>query len=244
MKTRIVVRIGAGFIFGAALAAVGQNATPSSSAQATPSQAHPARVRVKLDGFDLAAGAKHTSANQIGGASRGIGAVTLFAPNKGLAYSLHPTLQWSGSPDTKYKLEIEDLAAHTTFNVTVEGTSFTYPETAAPLKPSNTYSWKVAPEVELMGGSSDSVLMVIVGGAEREQIAAALAAITQTAEGGDRARAQVYYDNRIWYDAVQAYSILIASHPQDAELHRMRGNIYDQVEVTQKLANQDFAAAK
>src|SRR5277367_1576573 len=126
----------------------GQSTAGSTSGQPTPPAPRPARV--KLDGFDLSQGAqaKH-SANQIGGASRGIGAVKLFAPEKGLAYSLHPTFQWSGSPDTKYKLEIEDLAAHTTFDTTVDGTTFTYPETAAPLKPGSTYSWKVQPEVEM-----------------------------------------------------------------------------------------------
>ena len=168
----------------------------------------------------------------------------LFAPDKGLAYSLHPTFQWSGSPDTKYKLEIEDQATHTTFEVAVDGTTFTYPETAAPLKPGSTYSWKVQPDVDIMGGASDSALIVIAGGPEREQIEAALAAITQTGEPGDRARAQVYFDKRVWYDAAEAYSILIAAHPNDSELHRMRGTLYDQVPATEALADEDFAAAK
>ena len=42
----------------------------------------------------------------------------------------------------------------------------------------------------------------------------------------------------------EAYSILIAAHPDDAELHRMRGTLYDQVPATEKLADQDFAMAK
>jgi hypothetical protein len=209
-------------------------------------------VRVKLDGFDLAPQANHSSltptkhagANQIGGASRGIGAVKLFAPDKGLAYSLHPTFQWSGTPDTKYKLQMENLADHTSFETTVEDTSFTYPETAPALKPGSTYSWSVQPEIDMMGGTSGSAWIVIAGGAERDAIASALAAITQTGEAGDRARAQVYFDKRVWYDAAQAYSILIAAHPDDAELHRMRGTLYDQVPATEKLADQDFAMAK
>lgn len=232
--------------------ASGQASGGSTSSQTAPPQPPPARVRVKLDGFDLSSQsthggltpAKHSGANQIGGASRGIGAVNLFAPEKGLAYSLHPTFQWSGAPDTKYKLHMEDLADHASFDVTVDGTSFTYPETAPALKPGSTYSWSVQPEVELMGGASDSALIVIAGGTERDAIANALAAITQTGEAGDRARAQVYFDKRVWYDAAEAYSILIAAHPDDAELHRMRGTLYDQVPATEKLANQDFAMAK
>jgi hypothetical protein len=218
----------------AAGSATGSHTTP-------PPPPRPARVRVKLDGFDLSSS---KSRNQVGGVSRGVGAVKLFAPAKGLAYSLHPTFQWSGTPDTKYKLHLEDLGDHASFDVTVDGTSFTYPETAPALKPGSTYSWSVQPEIDIMGGTSDSALVVIAGGAERDAIAAALAAITQTGEAGDRARAQVYFDKRVWYDAAQAYSILIAAHPDDAELHRLRGTLYDQVPATEKLADQDFAIAK
>jgi len=244
MKASVIVGIGASILLSAAAMAHAQSAGSPPPAQPPASPSQPARVRVKLDGFDLSSSAKHTGANQIGGASRGIGAVKLFAPDKGFAYSLTPTFQWSGSPDTKYKLEIEDVAAHTTFDTTVDGTTFTYPDTAAPLKPGSTYSWKVQPEVELMGGTSDSALIVIAGGPEREQIAAALAAITQTGEAGDRARAKVYFDKRVWYDAAQAYSILIAAHPNDPELRQMRGALYNSVPATEKLAEADFATVK
>src|SRR5271170_4521918 len=256
MRTPVLVRIVGEAAFGIAIVSLlpyasGQSTGTSTASQTTPAPTQPRPARVKLDGFDLSSQgahsgltpAKHSLANQIGGASRGIGAVKLFAPDKGFAYSLTPTFQWSGSPDTKYKLEIEDVAAHTTFDTTVDGTTFTYPETAAPLKPGSTYSWKVQPEIDIMGGVSDSALIVIAGGPEREQIEAALAAITQTGEPGDRARAQVYFDKRVWYDAAEAYSILIAAHPDDPELHRMRGTLYDQVPATQKLADQDFAMA-
>jgi Domain of Unknown Function (DUF928) len=244
----IIAGIGASMALAVAAQTGGQSSSspPPSPPPASQSQqqSHPTRVRVKLEGFDLASSSKHTGANQIGGASRGIGAVSLFAPDKGLAYSLHPTFQWSGSPDTKYKLELEDMAAHTTYDVTVDGTSFTYPETAPPLKPGDTYSWKVQPEIDMMGAPSGSALIVIAGGPEREQIAAALAAITQTGEAGDRARAQVYFDKRVWYDAAEAYSILVSAHPDDPELHQMRGTLYNSVPATEKLAEADFAMAK
>src|SRR5271170_5237009 len=154
MKALIFIGIGASVALSAAARA--QNASPPPATQPPAQQAQPARVRAKLGGFDLASSARHTGANQIGGASRGIGAVQLFAPDKGLAYSLHPAFQWSGSSNATYKLEIEDLAAHTTFETSVEGTSFTYPDSAPPLKPGSTYSWKVQPEVDMMGGPSVS----------------------------------------------------------------------------------------
>ncbi len=96
----------------------------------------------------------------------------------------------------------------------------------------------------MMGGPSDSALIVIAGGPQREQIEAALAAITQTGDAGDRARARVYFDKRVWYDAAQAYSILIAAHPGDPELRQMRGTLYNSVPATEKLAEADFAMAK
>ena len=257
MRLRVLVRIVGEAAFGIAIvglasAANGQSAATSTTGQTTPTPAPARPARVKLDGFDLSSQgshngltpAKHSLANQVGGASRGIGAVKLFAPDKGLAYSLHPTFQWSGTPDTKYKLHIEDLADHTSFDTTVEGTSFSYPETAPAFKPGNTYSWSVQPEIDIMGGTSDSALIVIAGGPERDAIAAALASITQTGEAGDQARAKVYFDKRVWYDAAEAYTILIAAHPDDSELHKMRGTLYDQVEATQKLADQDFAMVK
>src|SRR5271170_1140888 len=142
MRTPLLVRIAGEAALGAAVlglasSASGQSAGTSTAGQTTPAPTQSRPARVKLDGFDLSSQgahggltpAKHSGANQIGGASRGIGAIKLFAPEKGLAYSLHPTFQWSGTPDTKYKLHIENLVDHTSFDTTVEGTSFTYPET-------------------------------------------------------------------------------------------------------------------
>jgi Domain of Unknown Function (DUF928) len=238
--------LAAGVLCAAAIANGQTAATPAPQSSAPP--AHPARVRVKLDGFDLApqanrgtlAPSKHTGANQIGGASRGIGGVKLYAPDKGLAYSLHPTFQWSGSASAKYKITIEDLAEQTSFETTVEGTTFTYPESATALKPGTTYSWKVQPEVEIMGAPSDPALIVIAGGVERDKIEDALAAIPQTGEENARAQAKIFFDDRLWYDAAHQYSVLIAAHPSDAELHRLRGTLYDQVAATEKLADADF----
>jgi Domain of Unknown Function (DUF928) len=247
MNAPVMLRVGfkaalAVGVLGMVATAGGQTTGASSGQSSTQPTQQPARARVKLDGFDLS---KAPPRAQIGGVSRGAGAMKLYAPDKALAYSLHPTLQWSGTQGIKYKVQIEDLADHSGLEATtVEGTSFTYPETAQPLQPGHTYKWSVQPETDMMGGTSDSALIVIAGGAERDAIASALAAITQTGEAGDRARAQVYFDKRVWYDAARAYSILIAAHPDDAELHRMRGSLYDQVPATEKLADQDFAMAK
>jgi Domain of Unknown Function (DUF928) len=250
MKAPIILKVvsEAALCFGLLSAVATASAQAAGGQSATqPTPPHPARV--KLDGFDLSkasaqsGGAKHTGTNQIGGVSRGIGAVKLFAPDKGLAYSLHPTLQWSGSPDTKYKLKIENPADQTNFEVTVDGTSFTYPETAPTLRPGATYSWSVQPDIDIMGGASDSAEIVIAGGADRDAIGTALAAITQTGDVADRARAKVYFDKRAWYDAAEAYSILIAAHPADKELRQIRGTLYDQVPATERLADADFAAA-
>lgn len=57
-------------------------------------------------------------------------------------------------------------------------------------------------------------------------------------------RARVFTEHRLWYDALAAYADLIARYPERAELYDERGSIYAQLEVTQKLAEADFARAE
>ena len=56
-------------------------------------------------------------------------------------------------------------------------------------------------------------------------------------------QAQVFTERRLWYDAVAAWSALIDRFPDRADLHEKRGQVYDQLPVTQSLADEDYAAA-
>ena len=55
--------------------------------------------------------------------------------------------------------------------------------------------------------------------------------------------ARAFRDRRLWYDALDAYSGLIARYPERAELYEERGTIYAQLEATKALADGDFARA-
>ena len=57
------------------------------------------------------------------------------------------------------------------------------------------------------------------------------------------ARARLFLRHRVWYDAIAAYTDLIEAYPYRAELYEERGMIYAQLDVTQELAEADFARA-
>jgi hypothetical protein len=57
-------------------------------------------------------------------------------------------------------------------------------------------------------------------------------------------RAQIFEDARLWYDAVAAYSDVIAKFPDQAAAYERRGEIYDQIPETRELARADFANAE
>jgi Tfp pilus assembly protein PilF len=47
-------------------------------------------------------------------------------------------------------------------------------------------------------------------------------------------------DNRVWYDAVAAYSDVLAAAPNDQDARAARAEIYDQLAVTKPLAEADW----
>ncbi|HUB51942.1 MAG TPA: DUF928 domain-containing protein [Terracidiphilus sp.] len=220
----------------AALAAVQSNGQAPSNPP--PAQNAPKRVKTKVDGFDLAP--DKASANQIGGASRGEGSKTLlYAPHKARVYTLRPNFAWKGDPTATYTFRIQDTTGTFSWNREVTGTTLVYPPDAPPLNPGGTYLWKVAPESPLLGPPPPASIMVVLGGADRAQIDAGLSQIQ--GPDSDTARAKFFFDQRLWYDSVMAYSDLIAKNPDQASLYQMRGTLYDQVAAAGPLADADFA---
>ena len=229
------------------LAAFASLAVAQSSAQQAPSnppqaQNTPRRVKTKVDGFDLAP--DKASANQIGGASRGEGTKTLlYAPHKARVYTLHPSFAWKGDPSATYKLRIQDTMGNFSWDREVTGTSLAYPADAPPLTPGGTYLWKVEPESPLLGPPPPAAIIVVLSGTERDQIDSGLAQIQGSGADADAARAKYLYDQRLWYDALSAYSDLIAKNPGQTSYYQMRGTLYDQVPAAEQLADADFAHA-
>ena len=208
------------------------------SAQAAP--AKPVRVRAKLEGFDVAPKTGATSsraANQIGGASRGLG-VSLIAPVMGKSYSLTPTFYWRpDDPQNEYtfRLALASDPGTFLFEAKVTGNRLTYPADAPVLQPGATYIWTVQPTIDMLGGPV-SGMMLIVSGAERESVAAALAHADSAA-----AQAKVFVDKRLWFDSLAAYTALIESNPSRSEFHKARAELYDQLSNTTDLADADAA---
>ena len=198
----------------------------------------PQRVRARLDGFDVAPKSAN-SPNQIAGASRGLDP-ELYAPREGKSYTTNPTLTWA-AVDSKavYQVQVASVRDPQTSLVAqkVTGGSFTYPADAPALEPGMVYLFKVKADNDMLGGASSTRIM-IVGGKEREEITAALATAATNSDP-ELARARVYTEKRLWYDAVDAFTKLIAQHPDRPELYQARADIYDQLPQTKALADAD-----
>lgn len=232
---------------------------PPQTQAAPPSQTQPAprakitkkpprpRPVVDLSGFDLL----DPKQTMVVAASRitvlpEVPEVVALAPRLGKVYSTAPAFAWSydGPDSMTYVLILRDDTYEEVFRAEVIGaTRYQYPRDAPALKPEKTYVWTVEPvsPMESEGGSSP-VALLIVSAQQREEIERSLA----QAAGGDAyqaalARARVFTENRLWYDAVEAYTELITQYPDRAELYEERGMIYAQLEVTRRLSDDDFS---
>ncbi len=226
---------------GASSASAANGNAQASSQQSSGSGAK--RVRANAKGFDLDPKSAGQSGAQLGAGSRGGEAskTVLYAPNLGLAYSLHPTFQWQAQ-DGKLTFRLYDREDNEVYETDVTGqSSFTYSQDAPPLKPGDTYRWTV--EGKSLGMTEPvSAHFKVVAGAERQQLDAALKKIAGDGAQQKMQRAQVFADNRIWYDAVAEYSRLIAESP-NAKLYEARAEIYESLPQTKPLAAEDMAKA-
>lgn len=222
------------FLMGAVAAAGAQNKT---NTQSQSSANHPRRVRMGVTGFDLAPQA--ASANQIGGASRGVTnskPVALYAPHKGLLYTLHPDFWWQGDAHATYKFHLQGIDGGISWTRPVTGTSLNYPADAPALEPGKTYTWGIASEASLFGPPAPAALLVVMSPAERAEIKAQEDRIQGDTEQAGIERARVFYKHHLWYDTLMAYNALIAKYPADAKLYKMRDHLYEQLPATRKLA--------
>jgi hypothetical protein len=203
----------------------------------TPAQGSkpPARVRTQLEGFDLSP-KSGKSANQIGGASRDIGTPKLFAPGIGKAFTTNPEFHWAGADEgAKVTFRLMTMDGQTLYENATTADHLRYPGDAPPLTAGSSYRWTVLPENDILGGPPPPVTVMIVGGAERETILAEL-----KSAGDAASSAEVFFKHRIWYDAVQSYSDLIARLPNDSTARAARAQLYDQLDVTKSLADADW----
>jgi hypothetical protein len=215
--------------------ALNAQSTPAPSSPQPAGTKPPMRVRTQMEGFDLSP-KSGKGANQIGGASRDLGTPKLFAPNSGLAFNTNPEFHWA-APEVgaKVTFRLTTLDGQTLFEEPTTADHLRYPGDAPALTPGASYRWTIVPENDILGGPPQPVTFTIVSGEKREAILNDLKAANDASS-----TAQVFVKHRIWYDAIQTYSDLVASMPNDTAARSSRAQLYDQLPVTKSLADADW----
>jgi hypothetical protein len=172
------------------------------------------------------------------------GGTTLLAPHSARLYSAHPVFEWNRAGQAgNFIFELFDDKDALVYKTRVNAATFRYPEDAVPLQPGAVYLWSVRPEGGLLGGASETLKFTRLNQSELAVISRELEKSSAKEKGDLLRAAQIFMDHRLWFDAVQAYTELIKSYPDDPEPYEKRGMIYDQIPVTEDLAEQDFAVA-
>jgi hypothetical protein len=213
------------------------------TAQAT--SAPKKRVVIDLSGFDLLEPKKVEKQTVVAGATRGMPSPAALAPRLARLYGPQPTLSWryEGRAD-RFLVILRDDAQNEVFRDETTGRSYTYSVSAPRLEPGRTYFWTVEVSAPFsLSEPSSPVGFVVLSDAQMGPIREKLPKSADDSYADASARAQVMVDNRLWYDAVAAYSDLIGRYPDRPELFEKRAAIYSQLPVTQGLADQDFAKA-
>lgn len=223
------------FSAGLAMLLMGSMSLAGQSKPATQTApAKPTRVRAKLDGFDLSP-QSGKSANQIGGASRDLGSPRLYAPHAGKAFSVLPVFYWgTAEAGQKVTFRLTSLNGQTMYEVTTTDNHLAYPHDAASLTVGSTYRWTVIPENDMMGGPPAPALITIVSGDDRSAIE------TELGKNPDAANS-IFVNHRIWYDAVAGYTSVLEAQPGNQDALKALAAIYDQLPVTQDLADADWS---
>jgi hypothetical protein len=95
----------------------------------------------------------------------------------------------------------------------------------------------VIPENDMLGGAPAPVAFTIVGGTERS-------AIDEELKSAASPQVVVFTNHRVWYDAIAAYTAALQQTPDDPAALKGRATLYDQLVVTQPLADADWQRVK
>jgi len=224
----------------------------NTSSQKTVQKSEPTPKRVpvvtKLDGFDLASADRLQKQSMTVGATRGgkHNRPIALAPHLGRMY-INSRFAWRYKGEaTRFVFVLEDESQTELLRTPVNCTEFGYPSSAPALRPGGTYFWIV--ESSSQSGKVERSVpasFIVVDEAERRSIEGTLAKISESDDyQAGLAKAQVFVEARLWYDAVSAYSELITSYPNRPEAYEKRGVVYAQLETTEPEASEDFARAE
>jgi hypothetical protein len=218
----------------------------SADKEQTPDKPRRRRVVSDLSGFDLLDQGKVKKESMVVGAARGFAPPVAMAPKLGRVYGDRPTFEWrDAARPSAFVVILTDESQEEIHKAQTEKTLWSYPPDAPRLEPGRTYFWTVQAASGLGAEPSPPAGFLVLSGPQRQEIDNALAAIT-AADPYDQlhARARVFTDHRLWYDAVAAYAELIARFPSRPEPYEERATIYAQLDATQPLADEDFAKAE
>jgi hypothetical protein len=204
------------------------------------------RVVSDLSGFDLLDQGKVKKESMVVGATRGLAPPVLLAPRLGRVYGERPLFEWADeSQPAGFVIALTDESQEELFRAETAKSQWAYPADAPRLQPGRTYFWTVQASSGLFASPSAPAGLLVVSGAQREEVDRALAAVAAADPYEQaRARAKVFIDHRLWYDAVAAYSDLISRFPDRPEAYEDRATIYAQLDATQARADADFARAE
>jgi Domain of Unknown Function (DUF928) len=228
---------------GQAAASQGSNSGGNAAAD---SSAKPPKKKLTADlsGFDLPDDKSKKMSTMFGG-SRGASfpSATLYAPKLAKFYGGAALFQWTADgKNDGYVLLITDEDETQIVKQPVKDAHYKWTAEQNKLKAGETYYWRV--QVLPSATAGDSLGIKVVSAIERQAIDKALAGV----QGADAyktglARAKIFTDHRLWFDAIGAYTELIEKYPTRADLFEQRGKIYAQVDATSKLAEADSVRA-
>jgi len=221
-----------------------QKPKPSSNGASTKEtpKPRPKRIVLPAGGWDLATPTGLAGQPGVVAAARGMGGPVALAPHLGRMYGAKPLFAWNYKGEAhNFTFVLRDDQDAELLRERAAGARY-HPSKFPLLDPGKVYSWVVEFPGQLE--PSQPAQFKMVSTEERRAIEQALAgAAGSDTYQADLARARTFTDHRLWYDAIGAYTDLIARYPHGAELYKERGSIYKQLEITKKLGEQDFAHA-
>jgi Domain of Unknown Function (DUF928) len=92
----------------------------------------------------------------------------------------------------------------------------------------------------VLGDAADPAELVVEGGDARAKLADKLSGLPEWSQQ----RAELFVENRMWYDAIEVYTHLIADNPSDSHFFLARAELYDQLPQTSEAAENDRQRAE
>jgi len=231
--------VGVSPAWGAESATSGADSAAASAATAAKENATPATASSgDAGGFVYRPPMRGAPAARIGGATRGIGDMTLelavLAPDHtGLTTKEQPTLYWYVSKPVPARLEvtvINDAAIDPALEQVVAMPhqagiqSIDLAKTGTKLEPGVEYRWFVSAVADPSQRSND-----IVASGTIQRITPDDALKSKIAGADERALARIYAQEGVWYDAIDALSRMIDKSPNDSALRDQRAALLAQV---------------